>query len=69
MPEPLASEALEAEFRTLVARAGVTVPEARMPAILAGYADFRAQLHWLRGGRDHSAELSNVFSLPKPEAK
>lgn|GEM_PF-2608198 len=67
MPEDLTPASLEAEFRTLVARAGVTVPEERMETILLGYADFRAQLELLRGvGRDHTAELSNVFRLPAP---
>jgi hypothetical protein len=67
MPVNQSESGLETEFRILAARAGVTVPEERMANILLGYADFRAQLELLRGaGRDHTAELANVFRLPVP---
>ena len=69
MPEPLSDAALEAEFRTLAARAGVTIPEERMKAILLSYSDFRSQLELLRGqGRDHTAEWSNIFRMLVPGA-
>jgi len=69
MPEPLSDAMLEAEFRTLAARAGVPIPEERMPAILLGYSDFRSQLALLRGqGRDHTAEWSNIFRMLVPGA-
>jgi hypothetical protein len=67
MPTPLDPAALEAEFRILVARAGVTVPQDRMASILTGYADFRGQLELLRGGRDHTSEMGNIFRMPTPE--
>ena len=69
MPDPISEQALEAEFRMLAARAGVPVPEDRMPAILLGYADFRSQLELLRGtGRDQTAEWSNNFRMLVPGA-
>lgn len=61
-------EALAAEFDMLVARAGVPVPPDRRDAILAGYADFRAQLHLLHGPRTHLAEPANIFSLVAKES-
>lgn len=69
MPMPLDPAALEAEFRMLVARAGVPVAEERMPSILIGYAAFRADLELLRNGRDHTSEMGNIFRMPLPEAK
>ena len=67
MPATLDDAALEAEFRTLAARAGVPIPPERLPTILLGYRDFRAQLELLRGhGRDHTAEWSNVFRMLLP---
>ena len=56
-------QALAAEFDMLMARADVTVPADRRDSMLAGYADFRAQLHFLHGRRDHLAEPSNVFAV------
>lgn len=55
--------ALAAEFDMLMARAGVTVPADRRDSMIAGYADFRAQLHLLHGVRDHLSEPSNVFAV------
>lgn len=63
MTDTPVSAALAAEFDMLAARAGVAVPADRRDSILAGYADFRAQLHLLHGPRTHLSEPSNVFSL------
>ena len=41
-------EALAAEFDMLMARAGLTIPPDRRPALLAGFADLRAMLPLLR---------------------
>jgi hypothetical protein len=46
-----------------MARAGVSVPSEYRASILAGYADFRAQLPLLHGARTHLSEPSNIFSL------
>jgi hypothetical protein len=72
MPTALTPDELEAEFRMLVARAGVTVPEERMPSILAGYAAFRGDLELLRHAngnpetptRDHTSEMGNIWRMP-----
>ena len=60
-------QTLEAEFDTLMARAGLTIPPARRAALLAGYADIRAMLPLLRQPRTAAAEPSNVFRLTKLE--
>ena len=63
MPDPIPPPALAAEFDCLMARAGLTIPPDRHAAILASYADFRAQIALLHGTRGHVNEPSNVFSL------
>lgn len=72
MPPELTAEQIEAEFRTLITRAGVPVPEERMPSILAGYTAFRADLERLRHAngnpetptRDHTSEMGNIWRMP-----
>ncbi len=57
-------EALEAEFDMFMARAGITVPPDRRPAMLTGFAELRAQAAMLRdASRTAAAEPSNVFRL------
>lgn len=63
MPEPEGPQGLAAEFDIFMARAGVTVPAEYLDSILAGYADFRAQLPLLHSARTHLSEPSNIFSL------
>ncbi len=67
MPDTLSPEALAAEFDTLMARAGITVPEARRETVLAAYADLRGQLALLHGRYGAAAEPSNVFRLSPVE--
>ena len=69
MPDIPPPEALTAEFDCLMARAGVTVPEARRTAVLAAYADLRGQIALLHGRYGAAAEPSNVFRLSPTEAK
>jgi hypothetical protein len=52
-----------AEFEAFLARAGMVLPEARRAVILAGYADFRAQMDLLHTKRDASEEPSNIFRM------
>jgi hypothetical protein len=63
MPDIPTKDALSAEFDMLMARAGLTVPEARRATVLAAYADLRSQIALLhdRYGPEH--EPSNVFRL------
>ena len=61
------SEALEAEFDILMARAGLTIPPDRRAALLAGFADLRATLPLLRQPRTAAAEPANIFRLSKLE--
>ncbi len=54
---------MEAEFDAFLARAGMKVPAERRAAILAGYADFRAQMELLHTRRDAAEEPSNIFRM------
>ncbi len=51
----------EAEFDMFMARAALHVPNDRREAILAGYADFRAQMDLLHTRRDAAEEPANIF--------
>jgi hypothetical protein len=64
----MTSEALETEFDTLMARAGLTIPLDRREGLLAGFADLRAMLPALRQPRTAAAEPSNVFRLTRLDA-
>ena len=66
-PLPLPPDELTHEFDLFMARAGLTVPQARRPSVLAAYADFRAQIALLHGRHEHTDEPAHVFSLPTPE--
>ncbi len=63
MPETPAADAVSAEFDMLMARAGLTIPEARRAAMLSAYADLRAQIALLHGRYGPAHEPSNVFRL------
>jgi hypothetical protein len=63
MTETFTPDALAAEFDIFMRRAGLTIPPDRLPALLTGYADLRAQLPLLRQPRTAAAEPSNVFRL------
>jgi hypothetical protein len=60
--------ALAAEFEAFVARAGVMVPPDRRATILAGYAEFRAQIALLHAPRPHTAEMANIYRLTPLES-
>lgn len=63
MADTLSGEQLAAEFDCLMARAGIAVPESRRAAVLAAYAELRAQMALLHGRYGAAAEPSNVFRL------
>jgi hypothetical protein len=67
MPDTPSPEALAAEFDGLMARAGITVPEARRATVLIAYADLRQQIALLHGRYGAAAEPSNVFRLSPVE--
>jgi len=62
MPEPT----LEAEFDTLMARAGITVPAALRSTALTAFADLRTQLALLHAPLPHTAEPAHVFAARTP---
>ncbi len=64
MNQPLSGDALAAEFDTLLARAGVSLPPERRAAVLATYGDFRDQIALLHAVRPGSAEPSNIYVMP-----
>ncbi len=57
---------MEAEFDAFLARAGMAMPPERRAAVLAGYADFRAQMALLHTRRDAAEEPANVFRMKEP---
>jgi hypothetical protein len=69
MPDTPSPQALEAEFDCLMARAGITIPEARRTTVLTAYADLRGQIALLHGRYGAAAEPSNVFRLSPVESK
>jgi hypothetical protein len=69
MPDRPTPESLAAEFDSLMKRAGLTVPPARLPGILVAYADLREQIALLHGRYDYRNEPSNVFRLEAGEIK
>lgn len=54
---------LAQELDVLLRRAGVVVPDDRMDAIRAGYADLKRLTALLRQPRTAAAEPSNTYSL------
>lgn len=61
-------EALAAEFDMFMARAGIEIPADRRAAVLAGFADLRAQVALLHRPRSAAVEPANVFRLSPLEA-
>ena len=57
---------LEAEFDTLMARAGLAVPPAARPGILASFADLRRQIALLHAPLSHTDEPAHVFRAAAP---
>ncbi len=62
MPDP----ALEAEFDTLMQRAGIAVPQALRESVLAAFADLRGQIALLHAPMPHTAEPAHVFRAVAP---
>ena len=69
MPNPPAAEILDAELETLLARAGIRMPDLRRDAVRAAYADLRGQIALLHGRYGPAAEPANVFRLSPAEDK
>jgi hypothetical protein len=60
----LSPDELAREFDGFMSRAGLTIPAGRRAAVLASYADFRAQIDLLHGRQDHTGEPAHIFALP-----
>lgn len=60
---------LKAEFLTLMARAGLRVPDERLPELLKDYADLREQLALLHKGRSAAVEPASVYAIPQGGAR
>ncbi len=56
-------DTLGADFDTLMAINGLTMPPERRAQVLVAYAELRDQVDLLRGRRTAAAEPSNVFRL------
>ncbi len=54
---------LEAEFDTLMTRAGIAVPPALRSSILAAFADMRGQLALLHAPMSHTDEPAHVYRV------
>ncbi len=61
MPDAATQAALDAEFDTLMRRAGIVVPAALRPGALAAFADLRGQLALLHAPMSHTEEPAHVF--------
>ncbi len=62
---PLTKERSD-EFGMLMRRAGIVVPESRLAAVLASYADLCDQIALLHDRYAHTDEPANVFRLSPP---
>jgi hypothetical protein len=62
------SNELAGEFDMLMRRAGLTVPDERRAAVLAGYADLCGQMALLRDRYAYTDEPANIFRLSPPRA-
>ena len=58
-------DTLAADFATLMAINGLTVPPDREAQVLVAYAELRDQVALLRNNRTAAAEPSNVFRLQR----
>jgi len=58
--------ALETEFDSMLARAGMIIPADRRAATVQAYRELRQQVALLRQPRDATHEPSNIFRLPTP---
>ena len=58
-------DTLAADFDTLMAINGLTVPPERKAQVLVAYAELRDQVAMLRNNRTAAAEPSNVFRLQR----
>ena len=63
MAQPEITAALEAEFDTLMARAGIAVPPALRATALAAFADLRGQLALLHAPLPPAREPAHTFRI------
>jgi hypothetical protein len=63
MPQVPDDAALALEFDVLARRAGLDIPEARRPILLAGFKDLRGLLALLRQPRTAAHEPAPTYSI------
>ena len=64
MPDDVTDEqALSAEFDVLARRAGLTILEARKPAMLAGYKDLKRMTALMRQPRTAANEPAGAYAI------
>jgi hypothetical protein len=61
----LTPDELAREFDGCMTRGGLTIPPGRRAAVLASYADFRAQIDLLHGRQDHTGEPAHTFATSR----
>ena len=64
MPDNVTDDqALTAEFDVLAKRAGLTIPEDRKPAMLAGFKDLKKMTALMRQPRTAANEPAGAYSI------
>lgn len=64
MPDDATDEqALSAEFDVLAMRAGLTIPENRKPAMMAGFKDLKRMTALMRQPRTAANEPAGTYSI------
>ena len=57
------NQALIAEFEILAARAGLTIPESRKPALLRGFKDLKRMTALMRQPRTAASEPAGTYAV------
>jgi hypothetical protein len=63
MPDVSDDQALTAEFDVLARRAGLTIPEDRRPALLAGFKELRKLAALTRQPRSAADEPAGAYAI------
>ena len=69
MPDTSPTASLKSEFLMLMARAGLSVPDERLPELLKDFGDLREQLALLHAGRAAVVEPAHVYAIPRGDAR
>ena len=63
MPDASPDDALAAEFEILANRAALSIPDARKPAMLAGFKDLKRMVALMRQPRTAANEPAGTYSI------